>query len=204
MCGGSWSTTITRNVQEFVLPLASVATLVTLFVPRLKREPEAGVLTTVAVPQLSVASTVKFTIASVRPVSAGCTMLAGQVTCGASVAFTVTWNVFVTEFPEASVARQVTTVLPFWNVEPLGGTQTRITGLEQRSNTVGSKLTTALQLPASVCCEMSGGSVSAGICLSSIVMVKAQEALLPAASVAVQFTVFVPTGNADPEGGTHA
>ena len=70
MCGGSWSTTTTKKVQEFVLPLESVATLVTRFVPRLKREPEAGVLRTVAWPQLSVAVTVKFTIASVRPVSA--------------------------------------------------------------------------------------------------------------------------------------
>ena len=44
--------------------------------------------------------------------------------------------------------------------------------------------------------------MSVGICLSSIVTVKAHDALLPAASVAVQFTVFVPRGKADPDGGT--
>src|SRR3954452_9594724 len=110
----------------------------------------------------------------------------GQTTCGASVSLTVTWNVFVTEFPEASVARQVTTVLPFWDVELLGGTQIRITGVEQRSNAVGLKLTTALQLPASVCCEMPGGSVRVGLRLPSLVTVKAQDAFLPAASGAGQ------------------
>jgi hypothetical protein len=53
-----------------MFPLESVATLVTVFVPRLNRDPEAGVLTTVAAPQLSVAVTLKLTIASVRPDSA--------------------------------------------------------------------------------------------------------------------------------------
>src|SRR4051812_48255952 len=103
-------------------------------------------------------------------------MLPGQITCGASVSLTVTLNVFVTEFPDASVARQVTTVFPFWKVDPLGGLQTKMTGLEHRSNAVGLKVTTALHTPPSVCCEMSGGSTSVGICLSSIVTVKAHEA----------------------------
>ena|ERR1051325_2314053 len=122
---------------------------------------------------------------------------------GASLSVTVTLKLFVTEFPLASVARQVTMVVPFWNVAPEGGSQTSNTSPEHRSNAVGLKVTTALQLAGSVCWEIFGGSERTGICLSSMVTVKEQEALFPAASVAVQFTVLVPRGKADPEGGVH-
>src|SRR4051794_38235560 len=111
---------MTRKVQEAVLPLESVAMLVTRLVPRLKRDPEAGVLTTEGIPQLSVPVTEKLTIASVRPISAARRISAGQVTRGSSVSVTMTLKVLVVEFPLASVARQVTRVVPFWKVEPEG------------------------------------------------------------------------------------
>jgi hypothetical protein len=45
------------------------------------------------------------------------------------------------------------------------------------------------------------GQVIMGLCLSSTVTVNEQEAVFPAASVAVQLTVVVPTGKGLPEGG---
>ena len=82
--------------------------------------------------------------------------------CGASVSLTVMLNVFVTEFPLASVARQVTTVVPFWKVEPEGGTQTTSNCPGQLSVAPGSKFTIALQLPGSVVRGRSPGRVSLG------------------------------------------
>ena len=46
-------------------------------------------------------------------------MAAGQVNAGASVSFTVTRKEQVRVFPEASVARQITIVIPFWKVAVL-------------------------------------------------------------------------------------
>jgi len=51
--GGSVSMTITAKVQRLVLPLASVATQVTVVPPNAKRVPEGGEQTGVAGPQLS-------------------------------------------------------------------------------------------------------------------------------------------------------
>src|SRR5689334_22885214 len=129
-------------------------------------------------------------------------MSAGHITFGASVSVTVTLNVLVTELPLASVARHVTTFVPFANVEPEGGTQTSSTWLEQLSNAVALKFTTAVQLPRSVDWVIFGGSEMVGACLSSTVTVKEQEALFPEGSVAVHVTVLVPTGKLEPEGGT--
>ena len=51
-------------------------------------------------------------------------MLAGQVTVGAWLSLTVTVKVQSAElFPLASVTWQVTVVVPFGKVEPLGGVQ---------------------------------------------------------------------------------
>src|SRR5258705_3556843 len=148
-----------RKEQEAVFPLESVATLVTRFVPRLNRDPEAGVLTTVAPPQLSVAVTEKFTTASVRPTSAAWMIFAGHVIRGSSVSVTITLNVFVTEFPLASIARQVTTLVPLLNVDPEGGTQTTSNWPGQLSLAPESKFTTAVQVPGSVVRGRSPGKV---------------------------------------------
>ena len=55
--GDSPSTTVTTNEQEEVLPLPSVAVLVTVVGPGLKVLPETGFETTVAFPQLSLVVT---------------------------------------------------------------------------------------------------------------------------------------------------
>jgi hypothetical protein len=120
-------------VHVDLLPLESVAVLVTRLVPMGNLDPEAGVLTTVGVPQLSVALTVKLTIALDLPVSDGTWISAGQTIVGRSISVTVMLKLFVTEFPLPSVARQVTTVVPFWKVEPEGGAQTSNACPEQLS-----------------------------------------------------------------------
>jgi len=42
------------------------------------------------------------------------------------------------EFPAASVTEQLTVVVPFWKVDPLGGVQVGVPTPEQLSETVGA------------------------------------------------------------------
>ena len=79
---GDWvSLMVTVNVQRFVFPVASVATLVTMVVPTGKVEPDGGVETTVTLPQLSVAVTEKVTLLRLHwPGSAAKFRLVGQRT----------------------------------------------------------------------------------------------------------------------------
>ena len=77
------SVIVTVNVQLLVLPLASVAVLVTVVTPTGNALPLARLLTTLVTLQLSVAVTVKFTLLRLqRPASALNTRLAGQVITG--------------------------------------------------------------------------------------------------------------------------
>ena len=48
---------------------------------------------------------------------------------------------------------------------------------------------------------MSAGQVITGASVSLTVTINVQVSALPAGSVAIQVTVVVPTGNAEPEGG---
>jgi hypothetical protein len=68
--GFSRSCTVTVKMQRFVLPLASVATQVTVVTPTISRVPEAGEHTSVAPAQLSLNVGAKETTASQRPASA--------------------------------------------------------------------------------------------------------------------------------------
>ena len=70
------------KLQLFELPAASVAFATTVVVPSGKDEPDGGVLTIVGTEQLSLAATVKFTVAAHVPVAASTVMLAGQVIVG--------------------------------------------------------------------------------------------------------------------------
>src|SRR5262252_2325524 len=90
MTGGSTSLTVTVKLQLEWLPAASVAVELTVVVPNAKTEPDGGVLTTTGIEQLSVAVTVKFTVAEQVPGLAPTVRLAGQTMFGAWVSFTVT------------------------------------------------------------------------------------------------------------------
>ena len=84
MAGGSVSITVTLKVQRLVLPLVSVATQVTVFVPTAKRVPEGGEQTAVAEPQLSDTTGENDTIWSHRPGKLFVEMFPGHVICGGS------------------------------------------------------------------------------------------------------------------------
>jgi hypothetical protein len=65
-------------------------------------------------------------------------MLAGQVTLGACVSFTVTVNVQLALLVDASLTEQDTVVTPFGNVEPEAGVHTGAPTPGQLSLTVGA------------------------------------------------------------------
>jgi len=116
------STTATVKLQELVFPLPSVATHVTMFVPRGNVEPPGGLHTTVTFVQLSDAVAVNVTLLALHcPASVLVTMFAGQVIVGASRSKTVTVKLQAFVSPSMSVATQMTVVVPTGNVEPLGG-----------------------------------------------------------------------------------
>jgi hypothetical protein len=114
---------VTVKLQEAVLPEVSVAVQVTVVVPSGKVDPDGGLQTTVATPQLSVATGAKVTTAG----HAALVMGAGQVIFGGSVSTTVTVKLHVAVLPDVSVAVQRTVVVPLAKIEPEGGTQTTVT-----------------------------------------------------------------------------
>src|SRR5262245_14543361 len=102
--------------------------------------------------------------------------------------------------PLVSVAVQMTVVTPFGNAVPEGGVHA-IPTPGQLSLAVGEKPTTAEQAFGSVLRTVFPGQVIVGFWVSLMVMVKLQLDELFEASATVQFTVVVPFGNAEPEGG---
>lgn len=127
-------------------------------------------------------------------------MSGGQAIVKAALAVTVTAKLHVETLPAASVAVQVTVVVPTGKAEPDGGWQTTLTP-GQLSVALTVKVTVADEAAGAAATVMSAGQVMTGGCWSSTVTVKVQWLALPAASVAVQVTVVVPIGNAEPEGG---
>src|SRR5215472_15959195 len=104
-------------------------------------------------------------------------------------------------FPAASVATQVTVLVPIEKAAPDAGVQTTLIAPGQLSLTVGVKVTTALGLPGSFVTVRFAGQESSGGWVSTTATVKAQVLVFPAASVATQETTFVPFGNTEPGGG---
>jgi hypothetical protein len=95
---------------------------------------------------------------------------------------------------------QVTVVEPSAKVEPDAGTQTGVIAPSTVSLAVALKLTTAPdeEVASSV---MSDGTLISGSVVSCTITLNDADALLPAASVAVQVTVVVPIGKVEPDGG---
>ena len=137
--GASPSFTVTVKVQAFSLPLLSVAVQVTVASPLSKVEPLAGLQTTEARAQLSLAvGAVQLTTAVQWAASVFCVMLAGQVMAGLSLSLTVTSNWQVLLLPAASLAVQVTCVTPLGKAAPLAGLPTTVTLPSQLSAAVGA------------------------------------------------------------------
>jgi hypothetical protein len=105
---------------------------------------------------------------------------------------------------EASTTSQPPLVVPFDRVEPDGGSQNGVPIPGQLSDTIGAgNVTSALHTPGSVFCVMLAGQEMVGFWVSFTVSVKSHVAVLLELSVAVQVTVVVPFGKADPLAGEH-
>jgi hypothetical protein len=128
--------------------------------------------------------------------------LAGQVITGSEVSLTVTLKLQVEVLPDASVAVQVTLVVPCWNVEPEAGAQAVVTPA-QLSPAVGEYVTTCEHWPGAELVVMLPGQVIVGAWLSVTVTLKLHEPTLPEESVTVQLTGVVPVRKVEPDAGTH-
>ena len=110
--------------------------------------------------------------------------------------------------PDASVALQLTVVVPTGKLLPEAGVQATVKPVGQLSVAVGGvKVTVAAQVPfgAMTFVIFDGQAPSTGNWASLIVTVKVHGAdILPEASVALQLTVVVPTAKLLPEAGVQA
>ena len=206
MVGASLSLMVTVKEQVALLLEVSVAVQVTVVDPFGKVECKAGVQERVTPGQLSVAlKPVHVTLVfSHEPGSVVPTTSAGQVMVGFSVSLIVTVKEQVLMLPEASVAGQLTVETPVGKVEPEGGAQELVTP-GQLSEEETAQVTLLFEhWPLSATPVMLAGQVMEGACASLTVTVKVQALVLPAASVAVQVTVFVPTAKAVPLTGAQA
>jgi hypothetical protein len=138
------SLTVTVNPQLAVLPDASVAVQLTVVVPSGNAVPDAGIHTTFAIIQLSVAVALKLTAAEHWPDELPTVIGAGHITTGGCESVTVTVNVHALDvLPDASVAVQLTLVVPTGNVEPDAGVHIVVTVPGQLSVPVAENVTTA-------------------------------------------------------------
>lgn len=127
-------------------------------------------------------------------------MLAGTVRLGAVVSLTVTVKDFEPVFPCASVAVQLTEVVPSPNVVPDAGEQ--LTGIEplMLSFAEAENETTAPPGPVAST-EIGAGTVTVGGIVSCTVTENEPESVFPCASVAVHVTFVAPKPNVLPDDG---
>ena len=126
--GGVVSTTVTVNCAVWTFPAASDAVQVTTVSPSGKVDSAGGTQTSDCTkPELSVAVTSKSTTAS--PVADADTVIGdgAGVNTGGVTSITSISNDALVVLPAASVAVQVTTVIPIGNAEPEGGSQMIVT-----------------------------------------------------------------------------
>jgi hypothetical protein len=161
ICGGWLSFTLTVKLHVALLPLASVAVLVTVIVPTGKLLPLAGTLTTLTPGQLSVAVTTNVTLLEHVPANTFTTRLVEQVIAGNCVSLTVTVKLHVALLPLLSCAVLVTVVTPTGNAKPLDGVlETVLTA--QLSVAVTLKVTLLVHAPGAAFTERLDGQVVCG------------------------------------------
>src|SRR2546427_2009230 len=130
-------------------------------------------------------------------------MLLGQVTLGGVVSTILTVKVQLAETPALSVAVQTTLLTPNRKPVPEGGTQITGMGLPEASTAV-TVYVTGVSPPVHSATMLEGHLIVGGAPCDLTVIVKLHELELPTVSVAVQTTMFVPTGKTLPEGGAQA
>jgi hypothetical protein len=100
--------------------------------------------------------------------------------------------------PAASVAVQLTVVVPTGKVEPDAGAHATVAPA-QLSSELAVKLTTVEHWPAVLFVTMLAGQLAVGGTLSTTVTVKLQLGPTPV----VHVTVVMPTAKVEPDGGAH-
>jgi hypothetical protein len=118
----------------------------------------------------------------------------GLFTVPGTVAVTIILNEQLAVLPDASVAVQVTVLVPCAKVEPLAGLQLEVTP-EQLSLTVGANVTTGV---LQVLVVMLAGQVIVGLVVSLTVTVNEQLLVPWPVSMALQVTDVVPLANVEP------
>ena len=178
----------------------------TVVVPTGNVAPDAGLqVTTGDGSTTSTAVAAKGTTAEVAPVAAFTVMFAGTVSTGGVTSLTMTLNVFTAVLPVKSFAVHDTVVVPTGKVEPEAGAQVTNGEPSTASVAVAKKGTTAELAAAARLTVIVAGTVSAGGVVSRTVTVKVTGfATLPCASVMLQVTGVLPSGNVPPEAGRQA
>jgi len=105
-------------------------------------------------------------------------MLVEQVIVGGCRSRTTTVKLHPAVLPDASVAVQLTVLVPFGKVEPLNGVQTTLTPA-QLSLAVAVKAATCEHWPGAVLVTMLAGQVMLGALVSRTATVKLHPAVLP-------------------------
>jgi len=125
--------------------------------------------------------------------------VAVTVTVLVTVLSTVTWKLPVAVLPAASLEEQFTVVEPKPKDEPEAGTQ--FTPVEPSTRSLAEAEYVATAVEPEVLRVRLAGKLSDGGVVSSTVTWKLPEAVLPAASLAEQFTDVVPKPKVEPEAG---
>ncbi len=122
---------------------------------------------------------------------------------GGSVSRTRTVNVFEAKPPRVFVYEHVTVVVAMANVEPDAGLHVAGPGDGSTESVYVALNVTGAPEGDVASTVMLAGTLIVGRLLPTTVTMKLFVELFPAASVAVQFTVVGPIGNAEPETGEH-
>jgi hypothetical protein len=191
--GVSLSVTVTVKLQELVLPLKSVATLLTVVAPTVKVLPDAGVDTIADILQLSVPVTLNVTTALQLPASVLCVILFEQVITGDWLSTTMTVVVQVEALPLTSVTVRITGLLPVLLHVNDDGT-TFIAAIPHASELPLSTSPAWINaLPVLSKVTVIAWHNTAGAVLSCTVTIAEQLAVLPQLSRTVKVTVLLPT-----------
>ena len=129
-------------------------------------------------------------------------LLPGLLSSSRQTLNAVTENEQVAVLPDASVAVQVTVVVPTGNGVPEGGTHATVTPGQLSDATGGGNVPTAVVATGQVAGATAvtlAGHVMVGGCVSTTVTVNEQDS--GGGPAVVQVTVVVPTGKNDPEAG---
>jgi len=199
--GGVVSWTVAWKEPVAVLPWLSVAVQLTGVVVMVNVEPDAGAQMGVIAPSTrSKAEGVYETVAPLGP-AASAIMLCGSVRLGGVVSCTITWKLPVVVLPWASVAKQVTVVVPIGKVEPDAGLHVGVRVFPKESDAVTVKVTVAPDGPAASLAMFAGRLRVGGVLIWLTVTSNEAVEVLPLESVAEQSMPVTPTGRCEPEAG---